>query len=47
MVLPNPTFDLVKAFKLFIITILFFILGNKISKGIISLFGSPGFKYYL
>lgn len=47
MVLPNPTFDLLKAFKLFIITILFFILGNKISKGIISLFGSPGFKYYL
>lgn len=46
-VLPNPTFDFVKALKLFVITLLFFILGNKISKNIVSLFGSPGFKYYL
>lgn len=45
--LPMPTFDFVKALKLFVFALIFFILGNKVSKDIVTLFGSPGFRYYL
>lgn len=46
-VLPDPTFDFVKALEMFVMTVIFFLLGNKISKSIFSTFATPGFRYYL
>lgn len=46
-VLPDPTFDFIKALKLFVMTMAFFLLGNKVSKLLINNFGNMGFRYYL